>query len=276
MLEPNPNLLSNSFSRAGRVLAFTAAAWIALVLAMLGGRAAAGALTLGPAAALVLKSIVPALVAIGATVMCEARLSGRPLRECWRAVGFRSPRPGQLRVVGVALIPIALAYVAIFTFVRVPFETEAMLPLLIAKYAIAQGIAEEVLFRGFAFRHLRVGRTFGRAALLSAVIFAAVHLTNLLKGMTAEVVIGMAISTVYAFVLAFPFALLFERGGGSLAGVSLLHFAIDSNNWFPKLGESAAGLIIYVFGGTFAALGVTWWLTRRWLPVSPESTRATS
>jgi membrane protease YdiL (CAAX protease family) len=266
MAEPNQ---APSFSSAGHVLAFTAAAWIALVLAMLGARAAAGAVGVGPGAALVLKGIVPALVAIGATIACEARISGRPLRECMRAVGFRSPRPGQLRVVGLALIPIAASYAVIFALLRVPFETEAMLPLVIAKYAIAQGIAEEVLFRGFAFRHLRAGRTFGRAALLSAVIFAAVHLTNLLKGMTAEVVIGMAISTVYAFVLAFPFALLFERGGGSLAGVSLLHFVIDSNNWFPKLGESAAGLAVYVFGGTFGALALTWWLTRRWLP-APE------
>lgn len=38
------------------------------------------------------------------------------------------------------------------------------------------GVAEEILFRGYLFRHLRRGRTFWRAALLAAAPFILVHL----------------------------------------------------------------------------------------------------
>lgn len=41
------------------------------------------------------------------------------------------------------------------------------------------GLAEEVLFRGYLFRHLRGGRSFVRAAWAAAGPFAAVHLVLL-------------------------------------------------------------------------------------------------
>lgn len=62
------------------------------------------------------------------------------------------------------------------------------------------------------------------------------HLTNLRHDLTIEVVAGAAISTVYAFVMAFP------------------------------LSESALGLIVYVFVGAFGALAVCALLSKRWLP----------
>jgi len=48
--------------------------------------------------------------------------------------------------------------------------------LMLALGMFAQGgIAEEVVFRGFLFRRLRITRTFWRAACLAAVPFVIVH-----------------------------------------------------------------------------------------------------
>jgi membrane protease YdiL (CAAX protease family) len=48
----------------------------------------------------------------------------------------------------------------------------SLLPGLFAQ----AGIAEEVLFRGYLFGHIRVGRTFWRAAAVSMLPFVTVHL----------------------------------------------------------------------------------------------------
>ena len=70
------------------------------------------------------------------------------------------------------------------------------------------GIAEEVLFRGFAFHNLRAGRTFGRAALLSLVLFAIAHLY-----LFAYMPPALALfATFLSFASAYPLAYLFERG----------------------------------------------------------------
>ena len=92
-------------------------------------------------------------------------------------------------------------------------------------------------------------------------------------GFSAKERVLVAISTVFAFVMTMPFALLFERGGRSIAGGALLHVAIDSNNWFAKLGDSAPGLLVYVFVGALGSLLMVLLLARRWLP-EPMDDRA--
>ena len=86
------------------------------------------------------------------------------------------------------------------------------------------GVAEETVFRGFLFRHFREGRSFWRAALLSAVPFTAVHL---LLFATLDVPLALA-SVVLATASSFPLARLFEIGGNSIWPPAILHFAIQA------------------------------------------------
>ncbi len=62
------------------------------------------------------------------------------------------------------------------------------------------GLAEEMLFRGYLFRHLRAGRSFARAAWAAAGPFAAVHLVLFLTmpWPVALAAVGLAV------VLSFP------------------------------------------------------------------------
>lgn len=95
-----------------------------------------------------------------------------------------------------------------------------MAPGLFAQH----GVAKEVLFHGFVFRHLRTGRPFGRAAFLAMLFFAAAHLW-LFTYMALPLALA---ATVLALAMAFPLAALFERGGDTVWGAALLHLAMHA------------------------------------------------
>ena len=111
----------------------------------------------------------------------------------------------------------------------------ALLPGLFAQ----AGVAEEVLFRGYLFGRIRVGRSFWRAAALSMVPFVGVHLVLFIS---LAWPIALA-SVLLAVVISFPLAHLFELGGGTIWAPALLHFVIQATvkvAVFPHGGESFA------------------------------------
>ena len=96
----------------------------------------------------------------------------------------------------------------------------SLLPGLFAQ----AGIAEEVLFRGYLFGHIRQGRTFWRAASLSMLPFVVVHLV-LFFSMPWPIALA---SVVLAIVISFPLAYLYELGGNTIWAPALLHFVIQA------------------------------------------------
>ena len=96
----------------------------------------------------------------------------------------------------------------------------SLLPGLFAQ----AGIAEEVLFRGYLFGHIRVGRTFWRAAAVSMLPFVTVHLV-LFFSMPWSIALA---SVLLAIVISFPLAHLFELGGDTIWAPAFLHFVIQA------------------------------------------------
>ena len=86
------------------------------------------------------------------------------------------------------------------------------------------GIAEEVLFRGFAFHNLRFGRTFGRAAWLSLLLFAIAHL-YLFTYMPPALAL---FATFLSLASAYPLAYLFERGNNTIWAPAVLHTQVHA------------------------------------------------
>ena len=86
------------------------------------------------------------------------------------------------------------------------------------------GIAEKVLFRGFAFHNLRVGRTFGRAPLLSLVLSGIAHL-YLFTYMPSALAL---FATFLSFASAYPLAYLFERGNNTIWAPAVLHTQVHA------------------------------------------------
>ena len=118
---------------------------------------------------------------------------------------------------------------------------------LLIKLAISQGLVEEAVFRGLIFRHLRARYSFWRAATITGILFGLIHLANLANGTSPQILIAVATSVAFGFVLTFPLAMLFELSGGSILAGALLHLAIDSVNCFKEIGENGTPMNVYLF-----------------------------
>jgi membrane protease YdiL (CAAX protease family) len=241
-----------------RMLALTASIVFALLVSTLLANRIVALLGLGLAWKVLLGGILPALASIAITVAIEVQISGEPLAQCLKLLGLGWPNREQMLTSVLGSTPILASYLILFFGLDKSSELHPLWPLLIVKFIIAQGVAEEIVFRGLAFRHLRAGRSFWRAATLSAVLFSAVHFANLIHGISAEVLTGIAVSLVFSFMLAYPLAYLFERGGNVLWGCAFFHVAVDSINWFTKATDEGVGpdMLIYLTGIAIACLMV--------------------
>ena len=85
------------------------------------------------------------------------------------------------------------------------------------------GIAEELLWRGYLFRHLRATRSFWRAAALAMIFMVAQH-TLLLWQLPLPIALA---ALIVALLSSFPLAHLFEAGGNTVWGPALLHCIIQ-------------------------------------------------
>ena len=144
----------------------------------------------------------------------------------------------------VSIVP-AFAYVTGGAVALVP-GWASLIPGLFAQ----AGIAEETLFRGYLFGHLRPGRSFWRAASVSMLPFVAVHLFLFF---TMPWPIATA-SLLLAVVISFPLAHLFELGGATIWPPALLHFVVqgtvkivvmsgDSASTFPLVWIAASAVL---------------------------------
>lgn len=134
----------------------------------------------------------------------------------------RSSRGALAMAVGLSLLLVAFFPIyAMATDVTLTVRPDWW--LLVAGLFAQAGIAEETVFRGYLFRHFREGRSFWRAAVLSAIPFVLVHLALFV---TMEFAIALT-SLLVALSLSFPLAWLYERGSNSIWPPAILHFIIQ-------------------------------------------------
>ena len=167
--------------------------------------------------------VLVAIVVILSTVVVDRWLLGEPFRGALRRLGLGLPdRRGVLG----ALVPCVLLLLVVPVYLLVTEASWSLYPewtrLLPGLFAQA-GLAEEVLFRGFLFRHLRQGRSFLGAATVASVPFVLVHVSLFL---TMPWPIATA-SVLLAVLISFPLAHLFELGGNSIWGPALVHWVVQ-------------------------------------------------
>lgn len=169
---------------------------------------------------------------VGAILVAERMLFSKTLKEALRAMGFVSARKSALGVVLLASLPMwaFLPLLAWANGTAVNLRPE-WLPLLLG-VALVNGITEEVIHRGFVFGHLRRGYSFGTAATVSAMLFAAQHLYIIV---TMGWTVGLA-SVLLAALLAYPLAFVFDRGN-SIAGPAILHTSSNAPMMILALPE---------------------------------------
>jgi membrane protease YdiL (CAAX protease family) len=167
-------------------------------------------------------------LAVGALVVltclaAERLLFGRPPARAARELGLGRPAPRGMLVAAAVCIALLLVLPAYAGAVGARLEPYPGWPWLLPGLFAQAGIAEEVLFRGYLFRHVRRGRTFWRAALLASAPFVLVHLVLFLTLPWPIALAALALSVV----VSFPLAHLFELGGGTIWAPALVHFVIQ-------------------------------------------------
>jgi membrane protease YdiL (CAAX protease family) len=203
---------------------------------------------LSPELTTVFAGLDSAGVVIALTVALEMRISKVSFTEALQSGGLKRGTSLQIKTALIGLAPLALAYLMLFAALEISADTVPDLPWVMLKFFIAQGLAEEIVFRGFVFRHLRGGRSFLHASTLSAVLFSLIHVANFSHGFSQQMLVAVSLSIVFGFVLTYPLSLLFELGAGSIAGGALLHVGVDSINWFQQAAASGVGLSVYLLG----------------------------
>ena len=180
------------------------------------------------------------LVAVGV----ERLLFGTPPGAALAALGFGRPAT---RAVVVALAVSIPVVVLPSLLIGVTPELRPGWPSLLIGIFAFHGLAEEVVWRGYAYRRLREGRSFGRAVVLTMPLVAVAHVPVLVR---SGVAVGLAALAVAA-VTALPLAHLWELGRGTIWAPALLHTAIDTF----KLVTVPDGAVV-AFSLTLAAVSV--------------------
>lgn len=153
-------------------------------------------------------------------IVVERGFFARDMVSGLRALGLGRPRVGAMLVSLTLTVGMATFFPIYSVATGVPISLKAdWLWVLIGAIAL-NGLAEETLFRGFVFGHLRQGgHSFWRAGFTSLVIFSLAHLF-LLVANPPEIAI---LAVLVAAVAAFPFAFLYERAGNTIWAGAVLH-----------------------------------------------------
>jgi membrane protease YdiL (CAAX protease family) len=196
---------------------------------------------------------------IAAALLVERWLFATSPQRALAGLGFG--RPSRRGLLAALLASLALlAYLPIFARV-----TGQPLTLRDGWYWIAigvllqGGIAEELLWRGYLFRHLRATRSFWRAAAIGMLFMVAQH-TLLLWSLPLPIALA---ALAVALGTSFPLAHLFEVGDNTIWGAALLHAVIQGT--FKVVVVSEAVMLPALLGWMVASVVVPYivFLVRR-------------
>ena len=207
--------------------------------------------------------IVGAAVCL-ATIAAQVMLFGQRPRAAVRWLGLGRPSSAGL-VAALAIGLLLVLVIPVFARVRgVSLEPYPGWLWLVPGLFAQGGIAEEILFRGYLFHHIREGRPFWRAALLALGPFAAVHLWLFV---TMPWPVALA-SIALAVAVTPPLAYLFELGGNTIWGPAVLHFVIQGAVKVIQLPGEGGSVFPVVWMAACASLPWLVFLVRR--PVRPQ------
>lgn len=124
--------------------------------------------------------------------------------------------------------------------------------------ALAPALFEEVIFRGIAIYNLKKkGHGDFACLFISAIIFALIHVTNLV----GQDLISVGLQVGYSFVVGLVLAAIYLKNR-SLLQIVLIHFLIDFTN---RIYVSQPSTASYVQMGIFAAVLVVEFIYALWL-----------
>jgi membrane protease YdiL (CAAX protease family) len=166
----------------------------------------------------------------GAVFVGHVVALGTPAREVPARLGLGRPRARALVVGTVAGALVVLTYVVGAAALDVDLELRRNWPVVAVNALLFHGFAEELVWRGFAFGHLRRRMTFWRAVLWVTPLIAVTHVPIIVGN---GLLLG-ALAVLSAAVTCVPFAHLWEHGGRTIWGPAVLHGAIGFWQLFER------------------------------------------
>lgn len=201
---------------------------------------------------IILSFAIP-LAFIALPVVLEMTLYRQSLSQALSSIGITRFSWGGINTAVTYLVPLILFFPVFSLLTSSSVSLKPNWPWLIINIILVNGLAEEIMMRGFVFRHLREGRSFWQAAWLSTLYFAGYHLPLIL---TVGPVVGF-IAVIVAFPVGFLTAYLYERGSNTIWGAGLLH-AVNNGLVmmfvFPATVQPAASSLYLLLGILVSAL----------------------
>ena len=185
-----------------------------------------------------------ALLALGASggvlVAVERLTVGGSLRDIARRLGLRRPDPRGLVAAGLAGAVVVSTYLAGAALLGTDLEVRDDWPTVLVGVVVFHGLAEELVWRGYAFGHLRRRHPFWRAVGWSVPLLALTHAPIVVGN---GVVVGV-LAVAAAAATCVPLAYLWERSGHAVWAPAILHAAIGTWQLFERSYGSGFRLVI--------------------------------
>jgi membrane protease YdiL (CAAX protease family) len=185
---------------------------------------------------------------IVAALAAERVLFGAPPRRALNLLGLTRLPSGGLLPVLLVCVPLVAYYPVLGIVTGAPVVLREGWVLTAVGVFLQGGVAEEVIWRGFLFRHLREGRGFWAASLATMGYMVVAH--ALLVWSLDPVSAAAAI--VISAVIVFPMCHVFELDRGAVWSVALIHAAVQG---IPKLFDVSAEIAPLAIVG-WAALSI--------------------
>lgn len=218
----------------GLVIVFTLFQWVASAIGSDRGQA----------------GVIVGLIVTAAVIITERLLFSRSFAQSAKTVGLGQPKIiGLLAAIGIGVLLIA----AMPIFVLLTGSNFSFYPgwsLLLPGLFFQAGIAEETLFRGYLFGHIRERHSFAKAAMWAAIPFVIVHL---IMFFSLPWPIATA-SILLAVVMSFPFSKLYELGGGTIWAPAIIHFVIQGAIKVTVISGESAWLFPFFWIGICALI----------------------
>lgn len=187
----------------------------------------------------------PALTALSATLAVLAAshlVAGTSSRDLITELGLGRP---SMRAVAVGSVAGSLVVAALLLGARatdVTLELRANWPAVLAGTIIFHGLAEELVWRGFVFSHLRKTHSFRSAVRRSMPLIAVTHAPIIAT--SGGVVGGLAMITAAATCV--PLSYLWESGRRTIWAPAALHGLIGSWQLFERTYTVQYSLVVLV------------------------------
>jgi membrane protease YdiL (CAAX protease family) len=199
-----------------------------------------------------------ALTALAASLAILVAGEVLVLRTPWRAVGvvlgLGRPRARALLLAAAAGGAVVTGYVAGAALLGVRLELRPGWAGVLVAVLLFHGVAEETVWRGFAFGRLRRVATFRRALLLSIPLITLTHVPILLG---SGWLVG-TLAVLSAAITCVPLAWLYEHGDRTIWAPATLHGLIGTWQLFERPYPAQFSVVVLLASITIplAALAV--------------------